>query len=204
MMITKLKLKERKEKGGEEMKQEKNKEDKKEAKRSRYRERYQEDKEFREKVKARVRKYAKRKREERVQYNREWRAKNKKYVKEYLQKWRSEHKEQIKIYSSRSLKRMREKCPDKLRSQQLKWRYGITLEEKNKIISSQGNRCPICQDEFSSKSSSKMACIGHCHQSGEIRGVLCRNCNTILGYLRERIDSLERMISYLKRYKTFL
>jgi len=38
-----------------------------------------------------------------------------------------------------------------------------------------------------------------CHKTGKIRGLLCGNCNTSLGLLKENIGVLNNAIKYLKR-----
>ena len=45
-----------------------------------------------------------------------------------------------------------------------------------------------------------------CHPSGEacskcIRKLLCHNCNTALGNVKDDINILEKMIDYLKEHK---
>lgn len=42
--------------------------------------------------------------------------------------------------------------------------------------------CPLCNTPFS-KIESKNICLDHCHTSGFVRGLLCRNCNGNLGRL---------------------
>jgi len=39
--------------------------------------------------------------------------------------------------------------------------------------------------------------VDHCHDSGKIRGLLCRSCNTLLGNAKDNIDILKRAIDYL-------
>lgn len=42
--------------------------------------------------------------------------------------------------------------------------------------------CPLCNTPFS-KVEPKNICLDHCHDSGFVRDVLCRNCNGNLGRL---------------------
>ena len=39
--------------------------------------------------------------------------------------------------------------------------------------------------------------IDHCHKSGQVRGVLCPNCNTAIGLLNDDPTVLKKAISYL-------
>lgn len=41
--------------------------------------------------------------------------------------------------------------------------------------------------------------LDHCHQSGIFRGWLCARCNLGIGRLGDTIESIERVLEYLKR-----
>jgi hypothetical protein len=73
----------------------------------------------------------------------------------------------------------------------LKKKYNITLEEYNSMAHSQENKCAICGD-ISGK-----LCVDHDHKTGEVRGLLCTNCNTSLGKFKDSIEILKNAISYL-------
>ena len=74
--------------------------------------------------------------------------------------------------------------------------YGITQEEKDKMVSTQGNRCAICHNEFRS---SKDTCLDQRHSTGEIRGILCCKCNQALGLLDENIEIIKNLIKYVEK-----
>ena len=40
--------------------------------------------------------------------------------------------------------------------------------------------------------------VDHNHSTGKIRALLCSNCNTAIGLLKEDIPRVERLIEYLK------
>ena len=48
---------------------------------------------------------------------------------------------------------------------------------RNGLIGLQGNRCALCKDTLVGK----RACLDHDHRTGQIREVLCLNCNGIEG-----------------------
>lgn len=82
------------------------------------------------------------------------------------------------------------------RNLELVKRYGITLEEYEKRIDEQNRLCPICQKEL--KPFTKHgASVDHCHNSLQIRGILCNKCNSLLGFVNDDVDSLKRAIQYL-------
>lgn len=39
--------------------------------------------------------------------------------------------------------------------------------------------------------------IDHCHISGQVRGLLCPRCNTVLGSCEDDVELLVKMIDYL-------
>lgn len=43
--------------------------------------------------------------------------------------------------------------------------------------------------------------VDHCHETNRVRGLLCNSCNRGLGLLGDKIDTLETVLSYLKKHK---
>lgn len=71
--------------------------------------------------------------------------------------------------------------------------YNLTLEELQLILEESGGVCGICG------SSEYELLIDHCHQTQEVRGMLCSGCNSGLGLLGDTQQSLERAMEYLKQ-----
>lgn len=63
-----------------------------------------------------------------------------------------------------------------------------------RILAEQGGVCPLCRQTIPDG----MACLDHDHTTGEIRGVLCRNCNGIEGRIRNRVTSAKRKLSSIE------
>jgi RNA polymerase subunit RPABC4/transcription elongation factor Spt4 len=80
----------------------------------------------------------------------------------------------------------------------LKEMYGITIHDKERMISEQGGRCPICTTAIVM---GRRSHIDHCHSSGKIRGVLCGSCNSGLGLFKDNQASLAAAIDYLKKHQ---
>ena len=63
----------------------------------------------------------------------------------------------------------------------------------------QSNKCVICNQKETFTKNGKILelAVDHCHVTGRIRGLLCRRCNVVLGLLRDNIEHLQNMTSYL-------
>ena len=98
-----------------------------------------------------------------------------------------------KYYLENKYKRKKED-PQKSTNRQLLNNYGITLEDKNTMVKEQHHKCLICKNKFIS---SRDTHVDHCHSTGKIRGILCRNCNAMLGGSRDDVEILANGIKYL-------
>jgi len=83
----------------------------------------------------------------------------------------------------------------------LKKAYGITLDQYNNMLSKQDGKCMICLSDNSGfyQNKKKAFAVDHCHTTGKIRGLLCSDCNTGIGLLKENIDLLNNAIKYLNK-----
>lgn len=81
-------------------------------------------------------------------------------------------------------------------------RFGVTIQQYEEMLEGQGGTCATCK----SVPESKRFAVDHDHSccSGQktcgkcIRGLLCSNCNTALGLVKDSTDTLKKMIDYLK------
>ncbi len=77
-------------------------------------------------------------------------------------------------------------------------KFNLTPEEYDKRLSEQNNSCEICGDH---KSKFKQSFpVDHCHETGKIRGIICCNCNRLLGAAKDNIEILQKSIEYLIKY----
>jgi hypothetical protein len=86
-------------------------------------------------------------------------------------------------------------CPIVRKNTFYKSRYGITLEEYNQKLEKQQEVCAIChcpETTKTKKGAISALAVDHDHTTGEIRGLLCRTCNTALGKFRDSLIILER------------
>lgn len=109
---------------------------------------------------------------------------------------------------SKNFKKYRIDNPEKYnrigRNNHLK-KYGLTLEDLEKMLQDQNNKCAICGRELflhgASVDKNKIARVDHNHATGEVRGLLCDSCNTGLGKFRDNPEYLLKAASYLKEHK---
>jgi hypothetical protein len=74
--------------------------------------------------------------------------------------------------------------------------YGITLDEKEEMLASQGG-CAICGTRVPPRTRGWHT--DHDHVTGKVRGILCSNCNLGLGYFQDNPEFLSEAINYLER-----
>ena len=85
---------------------------------------------------------------------------------------------------------------DKWRESDIKRRYGLSIEEYNKLKAEQNSCCFICGK--SEKDNNRSLAIDHCHSTNKVRKLLCDTCNRVLGLIKEDAEVLSNMIHYLK------
>lgn len=99
-------------------------------------------------------------------------------------------------YKERSKRRQQNPVnKDSLKNAQLKFNYGITLQDYNQMFNDQDGCCKICkrhQSELKRKLN-----VDHCHQTNLVRSLLCNQCNQALGLLKENPITIKAMLEYI-------
>ncbi|WP_327580987.1 endonuclease VII domain-containing protein [Nonomuraea sp. NBC_00507] len=72
----------------------------------------------------------------------------------------------------------------------LQYRYGITEDDFERMLAQQGGLCAICR-------AVPGTFVDHSHATGQVRGVLCFNCNNGLGHFGDNTVLLELAALYL-------
>src|SRR5882724_211255 len=85
--------------------------------------------------------------------------------------WREKQREKNRRWRRTNIDKSRE-CN---RKAHFKFSYGLTIEEISRMAEEQENKCAICKKECKLN-------VDHCHRTGAIRKLLCRNCNCSLGW----------------------
>ncbi|HKR57170.1 MAG TPA: endonuclease domain-containing protein [Gemmatimonadales bacterium] len=71
----------------------------------------------------------------------------------------------------------------------LRYTYGISAKQYHEMLEKQHKRCMVCQAVFQ-----KRPRVDHEHGTRKIRGLLCLQCNSRLGWFETR---RERILAYL-------
>ena len=87
--------------------------------------------------------------------------------------------------------------PNKMRNAKIKNLYGIDNEIYAARFKAQDGACKICGE-----SKTTILHIDHNHKTGQVRGLLCGNCNRGLGLFKEDIKRLETAIRYLRLWES--
>jgi Recombination endonuclease VII len=109
---------------------------------------------------------------------------------EYMKRWHAHNP----TYSSEYSK----KHADRIRDQRFRQKYGITLAVYRAILAGQDGACAICRKP-ESEVEDRLLAVDHCHEGGEVRGLLCGRCNMAIGRFEHDVNLLRAAISYLER-----
>lgn len=100
----------------------------------------------------------------------------------------------------RAVQNYQKKYPLKLklteRNNRLRREYNITSLQYNEILMKQNGRCAICGGI--NKTGRQLA-VDHNHKTSKIRGLLCNNCNSVLGWAKDSIFILANAIEYINK-----
>lgn len=80
-------------------------------------------------------------------------------------------------------------------------KYKMNVQEYLDLVHAQHNKCAICNIEFDPSSKETVACVDHDHQTGKVRGLLCRQCNSAIGLLHDNVELCLNAYKYLKEYE---
>lgn len=81
----------------------------------------------------------------------------------------------------------------------LQKRYGIETSEYNRMFDEQKGYCACCGQSHENFRNGLH--VDHDHATGQVRGLLCTQCNPGIGYFEDSIERLEMAIKYLKKFK---
>ena len=82
--------------------------------------------------------------------------------------------------------------------------FGLTPEAYAELLEAQGGVCAICGLPERYYRSGKLLnlAVDHDHNTGDVRGLLCANCNRGIGMFSDDAETLRRAAEYLGRDET--
>jgi hypothetical protein len=109
--------------------------------------------------------------------------------------WAKKHPDKIKKYNKEYRERHKNTIKENQKVYLLKKLYGLSQKDFDKLVALQDGRCAICKrvcDNF---------VVDHDHTTGKVRGLLCKNCNGLLGFSGDNEQVLASAIKYLNQIK---
>lgn len=116
--------------------------------------------------------------------------------------YKIDNREKGVLYSQNYRKKYGEKYKDYNINCHYKSKYNITLEDYNTILALQDGKCAICGTTKSTGISERFH-VDHCHTTGKVRGLLCHDCNTGIGKLKDDIKLLTKALEYLEKFNNY-
>lgn len=93
--------------------------------------------------------------------------------------------------------------PEKVTIQNRKYvlkEYSISQEDYDLLVFKQKDKCAICGGSDKRHNRNNW-CIDHCHKENYVRGLLCVQCNVLLGNANDDVEILKKAIKYLELTK---
>lgn len=100
------------------------------------------------------------------------------------------------------LRAYRKASPTIEKARNLRAKFSLSLEDYNRMLEAQGGVCAICRNPETHKRNGKLKALAvdHHHSTGKIRGLLCSDCNTGIGKLKDDPKVLLAAAEYLKHH----
>ena len=115
----------------------------------------------------------------------------------YKQRLTAKDPEKKRAYSTAWRRKNPEKASAAIRNWNLKRKFGITVDEYDRMREAQAGLCGICGRP--EQMLAKRLAVDHDHETGQIRGLLCGPCNVVLGYI-ENPEWSAKAAAYLKTH----
>jgi DNA-directed RNA polymerase subunit RPC12/RpoP len=137
---------------------------------------------------------------DRTEYSKKYYEENKDKELARKRAWNIKNREKIKLEPCRSSESRHEeylKGKENLTNYRLLRDYGISLEQRKEMLEFQDYKCAICKYPFNT---TRDIHTDHNHETNQVRALLCRACNHLVGNCKESIDILLQAIEYLNKH----
>ena len=109
-----------------------------------------------------------------------------------VKRWQQANPERVN--ASQRLRRSTPEAKLRERAGHLMRKYGMTIEQYDAMLETQGGGCFICSRPTREDISLH---VDHDHSTGKVRGILCFRCNNALADFGEDPDILRKAASYV-------
>lgn len=87
---------------------------------------------------------------------------------------------------------------------QLQYKFGITLDQYRGMLEAQNYTCAVCGKlngtDMHRPGVTKELSVDHNHRTGQLRGLLCNDCNRAIGQLQDSPELCRKAAEYLESY----
>jgi hypothetical protein len=110
-------------------------------------------------------------------------------------RWHQDNKEDELLNSKKRYLLNRTDIIERTKARQCFVKHGITLQQREEILKQQNGCCANigCRREIP-----KGGHLDHNHVTGKIRGILCSQCNMVLGLVNDSCERLRGLEKYLE------
>lgn len=126
-----------------------------------------------------------------------WQEANPERAKELQREYRDRNRAEVRERGKKHYRENKDRALAQSRVRKLK-RYALTPESYAAMLAAQGGRCKICGSTKAVRTGEGSFSVDHCHETGKVRGLLCRRCNAALGGFRDSPELLEMALVYLR------
>lgn len=115
--------------------------------------------------------------------------------KEASRRYYERNKDLVNDKAKRRYESNKELAIKRARARKLLVNYGLTVDDYNARLYAQGGVCAICKER---PAPSNPFVVDHCHDTGRVRGIVHRKCNTAIGMLRDSPALVASALEYLR------
>lgn len=129
-------------------------------------------------------------------YAREWRLRHRDRLNAEARAWHAANRE----VANAGRKERHRLNPQQKKAHDLMKMYGLTLEQYDEMLARQNHACAICGEPESRTRKGKLLAlvVDHDHETGDVRGLLCASCNSVLGLADDDPDRLRAAAAYIE------
>jgi hypothetical protein len=103
------------------------------------------------------------------------------------------------FYTRKDTGKTRSECKECLIEIHRYKKLGVCNVLYAEMLVEQRGCCAICSSKLNTSRYTKLA-VDHCHKTGRVRSLLCTNCNTALGLMKDSPERLRAAAAYLEAH----